>query len=201
MIFANLNWIVLGDPTTGKYRFSTFPFEFPAHGPNFQHTMVHINKRKEPWRLCRYPPCSVCSKSLRAFIFHVDCFRLAKGRLSTLPIPSIWLLGLLSYPGAGLYYPCRPLWDFADLAAHTDPAADLSGIIKGLKRLPAELCQMIARDCPESPLWRYGVVVAISSHYIYCSQASLQAVRRDEYCHNGIEQDKLVPSCIWRRVR
>lgn len=131
--------------------------------------------------MCRYPPCSVCSNSPKAFIFHVDCFRLAKGRLSKLPVPSIWLLGLFVSPSAGLYYPRRPHRDFAYLATHTNPAADLSGIMKGLRRLPNELCEMVVRECPESPLWRYSVVNAFSSHYIYCSQALIDGVCRGEY--------------------
>jgi len=172
---------VLGDLTNGKHRGSTLPFEFPPHGHNFRNTTVYINKREETWRLCRYPPCSGCSNSLKAFIFHVDCFRLAKGRLSKLSLPSIWLLGLLPSPSAGLYHLRRPRWDIAHLATYADPAADLSGIIKGLKRLPVELCEMVARECPESPLWRYSVVNAFSSHYIYCSQSSIKDVHRGEY--------------------
>jgi hypothetical protein len=143
--------------------------------------MVYINKREETWHLCRYPLCSVCSNSLKAFIFHVDCFRLAKGRLSKLPIPSIWLLGLFVSPSARLYHPHRLRRDFAHLATHTYPAADLSGIIEGLRRLPNELCEMVVRECPESPLWRYSVVNAFSSHYIYCSQALIEGVHRGEY--------------------
>ena len=169
MIITNPIWTVLGDPATGNRKGSTFSFEFPAHGHNFKNTTVYINKREETWRLCRYPPCSVCSNSLKAFIFHVDCFRLAKGRLLKLPIPSIWLLGLFVSSSAGLYYPRRPCWDFTHLATYTYPAADLSGIIEGLRRLPNELCEMVKRECPESPLWRYSVANSFSSHYLHCS--------------------------------
>jgi len=162
---------VLGDPATGNHKGSTFSFEFPAHGHDFKNTTVYINKGEETWRLCRYPPCSVCSDSLKAFVFHVDCFRLAKATLSTLPLSSIWHLGLFVSPSAGLHYPRRLCWNSAHLATDIYPAADLSSIIEGLRRLPNELCEMIQRECPESPLWRYSVVNSFSSHYLLCSQA------------------------------
>jgi hypothetical protein len=115
--------------------------------------------------LCRYPPCSVCQTSLKAFTSHIDCFKLAKGRLEKLSLLSIWLLGLWSSSNAGLYQ-LRPAgWDIAYLAAYADPADDVFGLIKGLRKLPLELCAMVMRECPDSPLWRYSVVNAFASSY------------------------------------
>lgn len=179
MVVGERGVAVLGDLSKGQQRASTRPFDFPAHGHKFQKTTVHINKREETWRLCRYPPCSVCSKSPKAFICHVDCCKIAKARLSKLPIPSIWLLRHLSSPpSAGL---CG---DFAHLAIHTDPedpADSLPGIIKGLKMLPKELWEMIAGECPESPLWRYSVVNAFTNDYMYTSQALIKVLPRVEF--------------------
>lgn len=121
--------------------------------------------------MCRYPPCSVCPKSLKAFVFHTDCFRLAKGRLSKLSISSIWLLGL-----SGLYYPRQRCWDFAYLTAHKYPASDLRDIIGWLGKLPNELCEMVRRQCPDSPLWRYCAVNFFSSQCLYQSQPLMNGV-------------------------
>jgi len=170
---------VLGDPTNGKHKGSTLPFEFPPHGHKFRNTTVYLNKGEATWRLCRYPPCSGCPSSLKASTFHVDCFRLAKGRLLKLSLPSIWLSGLWSSPSAGLYHIRRTGRDIAYLAAYADPATDLSGIITGLKRLPVELCEMIIRECPESPLWRYSVVNAFGIHYVYCVTLLRMFQKRD----------------------
>ena len=163
--FTDFCWIVLGDLTNGKYRGSTLPFEFPPYWHNFRNTTVYLNEGEETWRLCHYPPCSSCPNSLKAFTLHVDCFRLVKGRLLKLSLPSILLSGLWTSPSAGLYHLRRPVRDIAYLAACADPVTDLSGIIMGLKTLPVELCEMIIRECPGSPLWRYSVVNAFGIHY------------------------------------
>jgi hypothetical protein len=144
---------VLGNATIGKQTGSTPSFEFPAHGHNIQNTTVYINRGTETWRLCRYPPCSACPKSPEAFIFHVDCFKLAKQNFRT-PALYIWLIGLWSRPVARLCYPPRAPLIFPTLAAHTHP-----DIVMLLKSLPLELCQIIASYCPESPVWRYLVAL------------------------------------------
>jgi len=148
--------IVLGDPTIGVPTGSTELFEFPAHGPNFQKTMVYINSEKETWRLCRYPPCSACPESPEAFLFHVDCFWLAKRNSPKLTLSYIWLVGLWSRLGVGLYHSTQPLWVFPALAAHMSSWKDT---MKWLERLSPELCQMVTSYCPESPLWRYSIAV------------------------------------------
>jgi hypothetical protein len=149
---------VLGNPTTGRQTGSTSPFEFPIRRHTFQNTTVYLNIRKEIWRLCRHPPCSACPKSPKTFIFHVDCYWLAKRNLPTLTLSYIWLVGLWSCPGTGLSYPPRAPWVSPTLAA--DVFDDETDIIEGLGRLPPELCQMIASYCPESPVWRFSIAVA-----------------------------------------
>lgn len=163
-----------------SYKGSTLSFEFPAHGHNFKYTTVYINKGEESWRLCRCPPCSPCWRAMKAFTFHVDCFRLPKGRLSTLLIPSMWHLGLF-VSSAGMYYPRQPCWDFAHPATHTYLAANW-GIIEGLRRLPNELREMVERECPGSPLWRYSVVYSFCNHYLCCYPALIRGgLRGDRY--------------------
>lgn len=90
---------VLGDSTTAEQIGPTLSFQFPSHGHNFKYTTVYMNNGREDWNLCRNPPCSTCSESPRARVFHTDCFRLIKCKIPTLiSLSCIWQRDLATYP-------------------------------------------------------------------------------------------------------
>jgi hypothetical protein len=164
----------MGNPAISKQTSTTLPFVFPAHGNNFQYTTVYMNSGNDYRRLCRYPPCSICSKSPKASISHVDCFCLAKRNCSA---PT---LQFLLYIGLNPCYPPRPLPAVSNLAAYidltmtyiTNNIKELVDIVNSLERLLSELRILLASYCPESPLWRYSVVFA---RYLQILEASQHA--------------------------
>jgi len=153
---------ILGNSTTTKQTGTTLPFKFPAHGHDFKYAIVYMNSVRERMRLCRYPPCSKCSESPEAFIYHTDCLWFAKPKCPTRILSDIWHVGHQPFPWAN---ESRALWDFSLLVNYVHSETDVTstiellGIIKLLGRLPSELCQLIASYCPEPLLWRYGVAV------------------------------------------
>ena len=152
---------------TDKHVGSSLPFSFPSYWYTPFHIVVYNTSGKKTLALlCSKTPCEVCSKSLTAFISHVDCFNLAKRNLSNLTLSSLWLVGLYSRLGAGLQYPPRRShWVSPVLAAYMykveeDNFADF--IIGGFGKLSDDVWRTIASYCPDCPLWRYNVAVTWS---------------------------------------
>lgn len=133
-------------------------FRFPAHGPNFQYTLASINGRTETARLCRFPPCTRSSESPEAYVFHQDCYLVARCQFPTLSPFLVWHVGIsgLSTPQV---VPPRATLGFVKLSARMHPGMSITGIIERLETLPPELFQLVASYCCESPLWRYSAVI------------------------------------------
>ncbi|KAH6667180.1 hypothetical protein B0J14DRAFT_184157 [Halenospora varia] len=171
---------VIGD-TSSDRPITTLPFEFPAHGHNFQYGKVYDHGKEENWRLCRVSRCPKCLASPEAFIFHTDCFsvirRMAREQtqdkgfeLGTGPpvydtLRQIWLAGHWSRPWVKASYnspppPCPLPYPFPAIPAETTPSdAELELLMKKLQLLPPELSQIIMAHSRDSPLWRYVVAL------------------------------------------
>jgi hypothetical protein len=122
----------------------------------FTNATIYLNGGLDTWRLCRYPPCSICQISPEAITFHVDCFQFLKRSNSTLTLSSIWLAGLWSHPWAGPCYQSQVSWEtLPAAAAPTDLELETFLItVNRLENLPPEVFQIVRFYSPEALLWR-----------------------------------------------
>lgn len=166
---------VLGNRTSTQPTGGTLSFECPKPGYVFIYVAVYTwrGREKEDWRVCRYPPCELCSKSPEARIFHTDCFRLMKLATPALKPQHIWeidnqvpmcaetRLGALDIAVLGLYTKEWGRKAGRSLIDGPLPPGDMetADIILLLERLPPELCALVVCFCPEALLWRYGAAM------------------------------------------
>ncbi|KAH8820892.1 hypothetical protein F5884DRAFT_850140 [Xylogone sp. PMI_703] len=163
---------LIGDSTALKPVGITQFFEYPSRTRRSKSVVLYLKRRKKRGDLdsgdrpnirpverllCRRTTCLTCWKAPATFLFHRDCFWLAKHELPTLDLTYIWSTRLQSRPWEE---ESLALWN--SVGVPTDALANKwpDGFINLMSKLPIEIRRLVASYCPESPYWKYSAAIS-----------------------------------------